>query len=218
MSPIALLPEERRQLISLADPELALTLICTDSESPGLYLTPDQQVQLLRLAEGSERPCFAHCIASALAEGAVVPPARDAFYWVAIARRLATEAHRDQVRRDGEPFITHPAAVASLVSGGAAKAVAWLHDTLEDTSLSPSALLEEGLPENLVRAVVRLSHDKGGESYDSYLRRVAACELTRRVKLADIRHNLSTRPTEGQRSKYEYALPLLLNHEGVDHA
>lgn len=57
------------------------------------------------------------------------------------ARRLATRAHRGQVRRGtGEPYIEHPRAVADITRevGGSPEmvAAAWLHDAVEDTELT----------------------------------------------------------------------------------
>lgn len=59
------------------------------------------------------------------------------------ARKFATRAHADQGQRrkyTDQPYIIHPAAVASMVGavGGdeCSVAAAWLHDVLEDTSTS----------------------------------------------------------------------------------
>ncbi|HRD09987.1 MAG TPA: HD domain-containing protein, partial [Candidatus Nanopelagicaceae bacterium] len=59
----------------------------------------------------------------------------------------AENAHRGQLRKSGDPYITHPVAVAEiLVDFGldpATIAAALLHDTVEDTSYSPAKLREE---------------------------------------------------------------------------
>ena len=56
------------------------------------------------------------------------------------AAAMATEAHRGQVRRSGEPYITHPMAVAGIVAdlGLDAQTVvaALLHDAVEDTGIA----------------------------------------------------------------------------------
>ena len=56
----------------------------------------------------------------------------------------AENAHRGQLRKSGDPYITHPVAVAGiLVDFGldpATIAAALLHDTVEDTSYSPTKL------------------------------------------------------------------------------
>mgnify|MGYP004585922421 CR=1 FL=1 len=49
-----------------------------------------------------------------------------------IAQRIAIEVHTGQVDKAGKPYIEHPAHVAASVDGDEAKAVAWLHDAIED--------------------------------------------------------------------------------------
>ncbi len=52
-----------------------------------------------------------------------------------LAQSIAAAAHKGQVDKAGKPYIEHPAHVAASVQGDAAKAVAWLHDVVEDTRL-----------------------------------------------------------------------------------
>ena len=64
------------------------------------------------------------------------------------ARALSESAHVGQKRDSGEPYATHPAAVARLLVGygvadAAVLAAAYLHDVLEDTEVSESALRAE---------------------------------------------------------------------------
>ncbi len=53
------------------------------------------------------------------------------------AYAFAAEAHKDQFRQSGEPYVTHPLAVAEIVADmeldGDSIAAALLHDTVEDT-------------------------------------------------------------------------------------
>jgi GTP pyrophosphokinase len=55
------------------------------------------------------------------------------------AGRLADEAHRGQLRQTGEPYITHPVAVATIVAelglDAGSVVAALLHDAVEDTGL-----------------------------------------------------------------------------------
>src|SRR5262245_4228545 len=56
------------------------------------------------------------------------------------AYELAERMHRGQTRESGEPFITHPIAVATILAefgmDPIALAAALLHDTVEDTALT----------------------------------------------------------------------------------
>src|SRR3954469_2944218 len=53
------------------------------------------------------------------------------------AYTVAEQAHRGQKRRSGEPYITHPVAVAQIIAdlgiGAKTIAAALLHDTVKDT-------------------------------------------------------------------------------------
>ena len=56
------------------------------------------------------------------------------------ALQVAARVHAEQRRRDGQPFVTHPVAVAKLVAkwgmDGQCVAAALLHDAVEDTPLT----------------------------------------------------------------------------------
>jgi (p)ppGpp synthase/HD superfamily hydrolase len=108
-----------------------------------------------------------------------------------IAKRIATRAHQGQVDKAGQPYISHPEFVASQVIGDEAKAVAWLHDVVEDTPVTFDDLRAEGLSEAVIEAVAALTKQEG-ESYETYLERVAANPLAKAVKLADLKHNMDT--------------------------
>jgi (p)ppGpp synthase/HD superfamily hydrolase len=108
-----------------------------------------------------------------------------------IAKRIATHAHRGQVDKAGQLYITHPEFVASQVTGDEAKAVAWLHDVVEDTPVTFDDLRTEGLSEKAIEAVAAITK-RDGESYEMYLARVVANPLAKAVKLADLKHNMDT--------------------------
>ncbi len=60
---------------------------------------------------------------------------------------FAVEAHKGQLRKDGTPFILHPLEDASVVGTMTADpevlAAAVLHDTVEDTAVTPEDILRE---------------------------------------------------------------------------
>jgi (p)ppGpp synthase/HD superfamily hydrolase len=108
-----------------------------------------------------------------------------------IARAIATKAHEGQLDKADQPYITHPEFVASQVTGDEAKAVAWLHDVVEDTSVSFADLRTAGLSETVIAGVDAITK-RSNEDYETYLARVAANPLAKAVKLADLTHNMDT--------------------------
>jgi (p)ppGpp synthase/HD superfamily hydrolase len=132
-----------------------------------------------------------------------------------IAKRIATTAHQGQVDKAGQPYISHPESVASQVIGDEAKAVAWLHDVVEDTAVTFDDLRAEGLSEVVIEAAAILTKQEN-ESYETYLERVAANPLAKAVKLADLKHNLDTSrlkviddKAKARLEKYKLALSFL---------
>ncbi len=104
------------------------------------------------------------------------------------ALEIATEAHSGQLDKAGEDYIQHPLYVASLVATEKEKAVALLHDVIEDSSITKEDLLLSGIDPEVVEAVLILTKQPS-DSYQSYLERVKGNELARIVKLADLTHN-----------------------------
>ena len=105
-----------------------------------------------------------------------------------IALSIATEAHRGQFDKAGVDYIEHPIYVASQVDTEEEKAVALLHDVIEDSHYTAEELLQAGLPETVVTAVQILSKKKG-QDYQTYLKTVKSNPIARAVKLADLKHN-----------------------------
>lgn len=138
-----------------------------------------------------------------------------------LAQSIAVAAHEGQVDKAGKPYIEHPAHVASGVQGDAAKAVAWLHDVVEDTSLTFADLRERGVAPEIVEALKLLTHDES-VPYLEYVRSLKSNLLAREVKLADLRHNsdLSRLPRiteKDQRRAEKYAKAIaILEGEGSE--
>jgi hypothetical protein len=135
------------------------------------------------------------------------------------ARLLAEWAHRAQLQPPGEPLIAHVRRVAAATPQSG-RAVAWLHEALEWTSVSEEELLANGLSEEELRAV-RLLTRPGRQGSDArYLAHIAiiarahgqAGDLARMVKVADLRDRLQHPGprTNGSRLPYEQALEMLL--------
>ncbi|RRD32944.1 GTP pyrophosphokinase [Streptococcus sp. OH4692_COT-348] len=98
------------------------------------------------------------------------------------------KAHEGQYDKAGVVYIKHPLFVASLVDMQEEKAVALLHDVLEDSPYTAEELILAGLPETVVTAVQVLTKKKG-QDYQQYLELVKSNPIARCVKLADLKHN-----------------------------
>ncbi|MDE2316783.1 MAG: bifunctional (p)ppGpp synthetase/guanosine-3',5'-bis(diphosphate) 3'-pyrophosphohydrolase, partial [Xanthomonadaceae bacterium] len=121
------------------------------------------------------------------------------------AFEVGAEAHAGQTRKSGEPYITHPVAVAGILAelGMDAETIiaAILHDTLEDTALSRSALAGEfgETVAELVDGVTKLDKMRFGsrqeadaESFRKMLLAMARDLRVILIKLADRLHNMRT--------------------------
>ena len=107
---------------------------------------------------------------------------------VDLALSIARKAHEGQLDKAGVDYIEHPICVASQVDTEEEKAVALLHDVIEDSPVSAEELLQAGLPETVVTAVQVLTKKKE-QDYQTYLETVKKNPLARVVKLADLKHN-----------------------------
>ena len=126
---------------------------------------------------------------------------------VELAKQIATEAHEGQFRRGGViPYITHPQDVSERLEGDYnAQVVAWLHDVLEDTSLSATDLSEAGIPADLVECVCLLTKTPQ-TTYEEYLDKISTSPTATKVKIADMLSNLADKPTKKQIRKYAKGL------------
>ena len=126
--------------------------------------------------------------------------------FVALAKRIAIEAHAKQMDKAGAPYWHHPAFVADHVETSEEKAVAWLHDVVEDTDWTFEALSQEGIPCDVIDGVKAITK-REGETYETYLDRVKANPLAKAVKLADLMHNMDltriAHPTEKDFARIE---------------
>jgi len=121
------------------------------------------------------------------------------------AFEFSDAAHRGQFRKSGEPYITHPLAVASILSqwrlDAQGLAAALLHDVMEDTSVTKLQLEATfGKPvANMVDGVSKLdqiefdSHEEAqAESFRKMLLAMAQDVRVILIKLADRLHNMRT--------------------------
>ena len=119
------------------------------------------------------------------------------------AYTVAKAAHEGQLRKSGDPYITHPVAVAEiLVEFGldpATIAAALLHDTVEDTDYKPEKLRADFGDEvaNLVEGVTKLDRLTYGPTAEAETVRKMVVAMAKDIrvlviKLADRLHNART--------------------------
>ncbi|WP_250447144.1 bifunctional (p)ppGpp synthetase/guanosine-3',5'-bis(diphosphate) 3'-pyrophosphohydrolase [Actinotalea sp. C106] len=119
------------------------------------------------------------------------------------AYETAEKAHRGQVRKSGDPYITHPVAVATILADlgmtPPTLAAALLHDTVEDTSYSLHDLTADYGPEvaMLVDGVTKLDKVVYGDAAQAETVRKMVVAMSRDIrvlviKLADRLHNART--------------------------
>ena len=118
---------------------------------------------------------------------------------------FAEKAHEGQYRRSGDPYITHPLAVANILvdmhMDYASLMAAMLHDVIEDTGVSKEQLAEEFSLEvaelvDGVSKIAQIKFESKAEQQAENLRKMMLA-MTRDirvilVKLADRLHNMRT--------------------------
>ncbi|WP_164199551.1 MULTISPECIES: RelA/SpoT family protein [Pseudarthrobacter] len=116
---------------------------------------------------------------------------------------VAENSHRGQKRKSGDPYITHPVAVATILAelglSGTTLAAALLHDTVEDTPYTLADLKRDFGPEvaMLVDGVTKLDKVSFGEAAQSETVRKMVVAMAKdirvlMIKLADRLHNART--------------------------
>src|SRR5215472_666225 len=119
------------------------------------------------------------------------------------AYELAARLHAGQSRRSGDPYITHPLAVATILAELGMPhdtiCAALLHDTVEDTQYTVGQLREEFGEDiaALVDGVTKLDKVKYGDAAQAETVRKMVVAMSRDIrvlviKLADRLHNLRT--------------------------
>ncbi len=138
------------------------------------------------------------------------------------AYEVAAHWHADQKRKSGDPYITHPLAVATILAelGMNTETIcaALLHDTVEDTAYT-LAELHSSFGDDvaaLVDGVTKLDRVKYGESAEAETVRKMVVAMSRDIrvlviKLADRLHNMRTLrylPREKQERKSRETLEI----------
>jgi GTP pyrophosphokinase len=139
------------------------------------------------------------------------------------AYEVAEERHADQLRRSGDPYITHPLAVANILAelgmDTTTLVAALLHDTVEDTGYTMEQLTADFGEEvaHLVDGVTKLDKVALGTAADAETIRKMIIAMARDgrvlvIKVADRLHNMRTMrflPPEKQARKARETLEVI---------
>ena len=105
------------------------------------------------------------------------------------AALICVTKHAGQCDKAGSAYFQHPVRVAMRCRTDEEKIVALLHDTIEDTDVTPEYLLAEGFPQTIVDGILSVTK-RDGESYEDFVARAKRNPLGRVVKLHDLEDNL----------------------------
>ncbi|SDO72443.1 GTP pyrophosphokinase [Klenkia soli] len=136
---------------------------------------------------------------------------------------VAEAAHADQKRKSGDPYITHPLAVATVLAGlgmdTTTLVAALLHDTVEDTGVALDTIVADFGPDvaHLVDGVTKIDKVQFGDGAQAETIRKMIVAMARDprvlvIKLADRLHNMRTLrflPPEKQEKKARETLEIL---------
>ena len=134
------------------------------------------------------------------------------------AMKLILKAHKGQVDKGGYPYVYHPIHLAEQMKDESTCLVALLHDVLEDCPdyTMERVTREVGLEKEEQNALALLTHDES-VPYLDYVKALSTNPIARKVKIADLQHNLDTARTDGRPPKklkvMQESLTLLLELE-----
>lgn len=104
------------------------------------------------------------------------------------AMNIAYNAHKDKYDKGGVPYIIHPFCVAEKMKDEKTTVAALLHDVVEDTKLTFNDLIKEGIPEDIIEALMYLTRNEN-DDYMEYICKIKCNNIACAVKKEDIIHN-----------------------------
>ncbi|GAA5006266.1 bifunctional (p)ppGpp synthetase/guanosine-3',5'-bis(diphosphate) 3'-pyrophosphohydrolase [Pseudoluteimonas lycopersici] len=141
---------------------------------------------------------------------------------------VGAAAHAGQTRKSGEPYITHPVAVAKVLAEQGLDVetlvAAILHDTIEDTPLSRESIASEfgETVAELVEGVTKLDklhfadrQEAAAESFRKMLLAMARDLRVILIKLADRLHNMRTLGAQSPEARTRIARETLEIHAPI---
>ncbi|MBP6095959.1 MAG: bifunctional (p)ppGpp synthetase/guanosine-3',5'-bis(diphosphate) 3'-pyrophosphohydrolase [Methyloversatilis sp.] len=177
--------------------------------APVPQLTPALPLVSLGVADNDPRanaaPCFPEGNIDRLIASVAAYLREEDVQRVRDAYELSASAHAGQFRASGEPYVSHPVAVAEILAGwqldSQALCAALLHDVMEDTEISKAEIAERfgKVVAELVDGVSKLDkiefqskEDAQAENFRKMLMAMARDVRVILVKLADRTHNMRT--------------------------
>ena len=131
------------------------------------------------------------------------------------ALKLCFEAHKEQTDKSGMPYVFHPFHLAEQMADEATTVVALLHDVVEDTELTFEDLEKQGFNDEIIKALMLLTHEKS-VPYMEYVGEIKKNKIATKVKLADLKHNsdltrlsVVDEKALNRKEKYEKAIKFL---------
>ncbi|MDX1415762.1 MAG: hypothetical protein R3293_16310 [Candidatus Promineifilaceae bacterium] len=106
---------------------------------------------------------------------------------------VALEAHAGVMTRSGRPYILHPLRLMIQMDSEEEMITAVLHDVVEDSPLTLTDLAGMGFSSQVLDALDLLTRNKETTSYDDYIMAIKENDLARKIKLADLEHNMDVR-------------------------
>ena len=106
------------------------------------------------------------------------------------AALICVTKHQGQRDKAGAAYFQHPMRVAMNCEKDKEKIVALLHDTIEDTDITPEWLKQQGFSDEIVEAILSLTRNPG-EDYQEFVARAKKNPIGRVVKIRDLEDNLN---------------------------
>ena len=106
------------------------------------------------------------------------------------AALICVTKHQGQRDKAGAAYFQHPMRVAMNCEKDEEKIVAILHDTIEDTDVTPEWLKQQGFSDEIVEAILSVTRNPG-ENYQEFVARAKKNPIGRIVKIHDLEDNLN---------------------------
>lgn len=108
---------------------------------------------------------------------------------VLLCYSIAKQAHKGQKDKGGHPYLEHCIAVAEMQTEPELVAAALIHDIFEDTDFTQIDLVKYGIDPGII-GIADILTRREDETYKEYIKRVGVSSKARKIKIADLIHNM----------------------------